>query len=119
MLLFVVGPDGASSLPTTPLSDLSNITLHPDMKPSFGQHMTVTMATTVPTCSTTGGVIPSVVNSRNDVTVEVIPGVYVCGKYCMCICCICDRLYLHIPQIPFYCFTVIYSTDSQTFSFLW
>ena len=77
----VVEPDGTNSLPTTPLSGLSNITFHPDMKPSLGtcgQHVVVTMATTVPTCSTAGGVIPSVVSSRNDVTVEVIPGMYVC-----------------------------------------
>jgi len=52
------------------------------MKPPLGtcdQHM---IATQVPTCSAGGVVIlPSVVSSRNDLTMENIPGICICGGY--------------------------------------
>ena len=71
----LVASNETSSLPTTPLSDPTNATFHPDMKPPLGtcdQHM---IATTLPTCSAGGVVIlPSVVSSRNDLTMENIPG---------------------------------------------
>jgi len=78
-----VTSNGTSSLPTTPLSDPTNVTFHSDMRPPLGtcdQHMSVAMSTTVPTCSAGSGLVmlPSVVSSRNDLTMETIPGMHMC-----------------------------------------
>ena len=74
----IVSSNGASSLPATPISDSTNMTLNSELNSPIGTHgqhiMTVTQATPV----------PSVVSSRNrnDLS-EDIPGTTYMYMYCI------------------------------------